>query len=136
MCIRDRRYVALYTTDLSLDVTQIIEYYAARWKIEASFKEIKQDIGSAASQTRDAYAVSNHLQMCLMATTITWQYAQRMNRAPNRRHEVINRISFAFSDVRRAVAKEAFSDHFSLDMLQNRQSANKSIFKTIMQLVA
>lgn len=130
------RYVALYTTDLSLDVTQIIEYYAARWKIEASFKEIKQDIGSAASQTRDAYAVSNHLQMCLMATTITWQYAQRMNRAPNRRHEVINRISFAFSDVRRAVAKEAFSDHFSLDMLQNRQSANKSIFKTIMQLVA
>ena len=30
-------------------VKEIIEYYGARWKIEAGFKEIKQEIGSAKS---------------------------------------------------------------------------------------
>ena len=130
------RYVALYTTDLNLSVEQIVEYYAARWKIEAAFKELKQDIGSASSQTRDAYAVTNHLQMCLMATTIIWQYAQRMNRAPARRHAVLNRGSFAFSDVRRAIAKDALSDEFSLGLPNTRQSANNSFFNTIIQLVA
>jgi hypothetical protein len=44
---RRTRYVALFTTDLSLKVEQIIAYYGARWKIEAGFKEIKQEIGSA-----------------------------------------------------------------------------------------
>jgi IS4 transposase len=43
--------------DLTLSVEQIIEYYGARWKIEAGFKEIKQEIGSAKSQTRNADAV-------------------------------------------------------------------------------
>lgn len=130
------RYVSLFTTDLDLEVAKIIEYYAARWKIEAAFKEIKQDIGSASSQTRDAHAVNNHLQMCLMAATLTWQYAQRMNRAPARRYEVRARTSFAFSDVRRAVAKEALSDQFQLGLLVSRESANNSFFSAIMRLVA
>jgi IS4 transposase len=51
---RKTRWIALLTTDLDLSVEQIIEYYAARWKIEAGFKDIKQDIGSARSQTHFA----------------------------------------------------------------------------------
>jgi hypothetical protein len=39
---RKTQWVAFFTTDLTLSVTQIIEYYGARWKIEAGFKEIKQ----------------------------------------------------------------------------------------------
>lgn len=58
---RQTRYVALMTTDLTLSVEQIIEYYGARWKIESGFKEIKQEIGSSKSQTRNADAVINHL---------------------------------------------------------------------------
>jgi len=56
---RKTRWVAFFSTDLSLSVQQIIEYYGARWKIESGFKEIKQDIGSAKSQVRDAHAVIN-----------------------------------------------------------------------------
>ena len=73
---RKTRWVAFFTTDLTLSVQQIIEYYGARWKIEAGFKEIKQEIGSARSQTRNAHAVINHLNFCTMATTLTWIYAQ------------------------------------------------------------
>ena len=51
-------WVALFSTDLDLSIKQIIQYYGARWKIESGFKEIKQEIGSSKSQTRNAHAVS------------------------------------------------------------------------------
>ena len=54
---RRTQWVALFTTDLSLSVTEIIEYYGARWKIEAGFKELKRDIGSAETQSRKPVAV-------------------------------------------------------------------------------
>ena len=109
---RKTRWVALFTTDLSLSVQQIIEYYGARWKIESGFKEIKQEIGSAKSQVRNAHAVINHLNFCLMATTLIWIYAERIKAGPERRHRVKGRISFAFSDVRRLITNAALSEDF------------------------
>jgi hypothetical protein len=53
---RRTQWVALFTTDLSLSVAEIIEYYGARW-MEAGFKELKQDIGSAETQNRHPVAV-------------------------------------------------------------------------------
>jgi IS4 transposase len=50
----------------------MIEFYGARWKIESGFKELKQDMGSQKSQCRTAQSVTNHLNFCMMATTITW----------------------------------------------------------------
>ncbi len=91
---RKTRYVALMTTDLTLSVEQIIEYYGARWKIEAGFKEIKQEIGSAKSQTRNADAVLNHLNFCMMATTLTWIYADRLQYAPDRKYKIRGRSGF------------------------------------------
>jgi len=60
---RRTQWVALFSTDLTLSVQEIIEYYGARWKIEAAFKELKQDIGSAETQTRHSNAVTNHLDV-------------------------------------------------------------------------
>jgi len=54
---RRTQWIALFTTDLSLSTVEIIEYYGARWKIEAGFKELKQDIGSAETQDRNPVAV-------------------------------------------------------------------------------
>lgn len=67
---RGTQWIALVSTDLNLAVEQIIELYGARWKIEAGFRETKQEIGSSQSQTRNAFAVTNHLQFCMMATTL------------------------------------------------------------------
>ena len=63
---RKTQWIALFTTDLTLTVEEIIEYYGARWKIEAFFKELKRDIGSAETQTRNSVAVTNHLEFCMM----------------------------------------------------------------------
>jgi len=80
---RNTQWVALFSTDLTLSVREIIEYYGARWKIEACFKELKRDIGSADTQTRNSVAVTNHLEFCMMATTLTWVYACRLEKTPS-----------------------------------------------------
>ncbi|WP_459918319.1 transposase [Desulfocicer niacini] len=58
---RKTRYVASMTTDITLSVEQIIEYYGTRWQIESEFKEIKQEIGNSKSQIRNAESLLNHL---------------------------------------------------------------------------
>jgi len=76
---RRTQWVALFTSDLSLSAAEIIEYYGARGKIEAGFKELKQDIGSAETQNRNSVAVKNHPNLCMMVTLLTWVYACHMS---------------------------------------------------------
>ena len=133
---RKTRYVALMTTDMTLSVEQIIEYYGARWKIESGFKEIKQEIGSSKSQVRNAESVLNHLNFCMMATTLTWIYADRLENAPDRRYKIRGRSGFAFSDVRRIIAEEALSPNFYRVCPLPGQTPQKSFVKTLLRMVA
>ncbi len=133
---RRTRWVALFTTDLTLSVTEIIEYYGARWKIEACFKELKQDIGSAETQTRNPMAVTNHLDFCMMATSITWIYACRLEKTPNRRHTVKGRDHFAFSDVRRLVAEAALHSDFALLCPPPGKTVTNSFVSVLLRMVA
>ncbi len=133
---RRTRWIALFTTDLDLSVTQIIEYYGARWKIESGFKELKQDIGSQKSQCRNAQAVSNHLNFCMMASTITWIYADRLKTNLERRHKVKGRGSFAFSDVRRIIAEAALDDDFHRLCPKPSNSPVNSFVTVLLRMVA
>ena len=133
---RKTRYVALFTTDLNLSVEQIIEYYGARWKIEAGFKEIKQEIGSAKTQTRDAHAVTNHLNFCMMATTLTWVYAERLRKAPERKYKIRGRAGFAFGDVRRIISEAVLDPDFNSICPYPRQTAQNPFVKTLLRMVA
>jgi hypothetical protein len=133
---RKTQWVALMTTDLSLSVAEIIELYAARWKIEAGFREIKQEIGSAATQTRNPDAVSNHLQFCMAATAITWIYAAHLQQAPKRRYASQTTTEFAFADVRRALAKDLAEQGFGGDCPDPGKPREKSLISVIMGLVA
>jgi hypothetical protein len=133
---RTTQWVAMFTTDLELSVTQIIEYYGARWKIESGFKELKQEIGSRTSQCRNAQAVTNHLQFCLMASTITWIYADRLKADPERRHKVKGRTSFAFSDVRRLIAEAALNDDFDRVCPKPGNPTKNSLVAVLLRMVA
>lgn len=133
---RRSQWVALFTTDLDLSVTPIIEYYGARWKIEAAFKEIKQDIGSAKSQTRNPHAVNNHLHFCIMATTVTWIYADRLEHTPKRCHAVNNRQHFAFSDVRKLITKAVLDKHFDTFFPKPGKPQQNSFIQALLQMVA
>jgi len=124
------------TTDLSLSIEQVIEYYGARWKIESGFKEIKQDIGSSKSQVRDADAVLNHLNFCMMATTLTWIYADRLQTAPDRKYKIRGRSGFAFSDIRRIMAEAALNVDFQSVCPLPEQRPQNSFVRTLLRMVA
>jgi hypothetical protein len=133
---RKTQWVALMTTDLTLSVEQIVEYYSARWKIEAGFREIKQEIGSSDTQTRNPDAVNNHLHFCMAATAITWIYAAHLKQAPVRRYASNNTNEYAFGDVRRALAKEIGREGFGIVCHDPGKPDNKSLISVIMRLVA
>ena len=133
---RQTRYVALMTTDLTLSVEQIVEYYSARWKIESGFKEIKREIGSSKSQVRNADAVLNHLNFCMMATTLIWIYADRLQCAPDRKYKIRGRSGFAFSDVRRIMAEAALDPDFQSICPLPLQRPQKSFVKMLLRMVA
>lgn len=96
----------LIASDTELTAAQMIEYYAARWKIESGFKEIKHEIGALDSQCRNENAVENHFNLSCLAVTLTWVYALKQTEAPKRRHPNRNTGAFAFADVRRKIAAE------------------------------
>jgi len=133
---RKTQWVALFSTDRELSVEQIIEYYGARWKIESGFKEIKQDIGSSKTQTRNAHAVINHLNFSLMATTVVWIYGTRLEKTPERRHYVKGRNTFAFSDLRHIIAKAALADDFNAVCNKNQKLSRKSFVDALLRMVA
>lgn len=133
---RKTQWVALFSTDMDLSVEQIIEYYGARWKIESGFKEIKQDIGSSKSQARNAHAVINHINFSMMAASITWIYATRLENIPERRHKVKGRNSFAFSDLRHIIAKAALSDDFNAVCNKKQKLPRKSFVDALLRMVA
>jgi len=133
---RKTRWVALFTTDLSLTTRQIIEFYGARWKIESGFKEIKQDIGASSSQMRNAQSVTNHLNFCMIATAITWIYAIKLENTPDRRHIVRGRNSFAFSDVRHIIAKAALNNHFDIVCPKQAKPVNNLSVAVLLRMLA
>jgi hypothetical protein len=133
---RANRFVAFFTTDLSLTPEQMLEYYGARWKIESGYKEIKQDLGSRHCQARTADAVTNHLHFCMMAATLVWIYAARTDQAPLRRHAVSGRSGYAFSDVRRTLAEIALSDDFRRLCPLPRSSPKNAFVALLLRLVA
>lgn len=133
---RKTQWVALFTTDLTLEIEQLIEFYGARWKIEAGFKELKQEIGSSKSQTRNPNAVINHLHFCAMAASITWLYAERLDHTPQRCHPVIGRKSFAFSDVRKLITKVVLDKDFDRVFPKPVIPPYNSFIQALMRMVA
>jgi len=131
-----KQWVALFTTDLSLTVEQIIEYYGARWKIEASFKELKQDIGSQKTQARTENAVTNHLNFCMMAITFTWIYSLRAKQAPKKHHQVKGREHFSFSDVRYEIAETIAQKEFSTFLNKTRKPRKNNFITAFLKLAA
>lgn len=133
---RKTEWIALFSADMDLSVEQIIERYGARWKIESGFKEIKQDTGGSKSRTHNAHAVINRINFSTMAATITWIYGARLEKAPERRHKVKGRNSFAFSDLRHIIARAALSDDFNAVCDKKQKLTRKSFVGALLRMVA
>ena len=103
---------------------------------QSGFKELKQEIGSGKSQCRNAQSVTNHLNFCMMATTICWIYADRLKTDPERRHKVKGRTSFAFSDIRRIIAEAALDEDFDRVCPKPGNPTRNSLVAALLRMVA
>ena len=72
----------------------------------------------------------------MMAASLTWIYASRLEKTPTRRHAVAGRNHFAFSDVRRMIAEAALSDNFSSLFPVPRKSAVNSLVSVLLRMAA
>ena len=71
-----------------------------------------------------------------MATTLTWNYADRLQQAPERRHTVRGRSAFASSDVRRLLAEAARHPDFQTLCPPPKQSPQNPFVPLLLLMVA
>jgi len=85
---------------------------------------------------RNAFAVTNHLQFCMMATTLVWIYADRISHTPARRYITKERTEFAFGDVRRLMSSVIAKEGFDSLCIESPKPKKNPLIATIMRLVA
>ena len=99
-----------FSSDATLDVTTILETYAARWGIEVFFREAKQLLGFADSQARKEAAVLRVAPMIgLLYTTLVLWFAEGIHNStiavPPCRPWYRHKRGLAFTDVLRAAQR-------------------------------
>ena len=62
-----KEHFLLFTTDLAMTDEQILEYYAARFQIEITFRELKQDLGAFNYRLNSQLGFSRYLQISFLA---------------------------------------------------------------------
>ena len=65
------RYFCVYTTDLTLDVCQIVRYYHKRWLIETAFRDVKQHFGFDSYRVKSRQSINRWVQLSFVASCLT-----------------------------------------------------------------
>ena len=66
------RYFCVWTTDLTLEISQIVAYYRRRWKpIETAFRDVKQHFGFDAYRVRARKSINRFVQLSFVAASLT-----------------------------------------------------------------
>ena len=65
------RYFCVFTTDLTLDVEQIVQYYRQRWLIETAFRDVKQHFGFDAYRVKSRKSINRLVQLSFVASCMT-----------------------------------------------------------------
>ena len=65
------RYFLVFTTDLTLEIPQIVEYYRQRWQIETAFRDAKQQFGFSEYQVKSRKSINRFVQLSFLAASLT-----------------------------------------------------------------
>ena len=65
------RYFCVWTTDLTLEIPQIVKYYRRRWEIETAFRDAKQHFGFSGYQVKSRKSINRFLQLSFVAASLT-----------------------------------------------------------------
>ena len=65
------RYFCVFTTDLTLEIPQILAYYRQRWQIETAFRDVKQHFGFDAYRVKSRKSINRCVQLSFVAASLT-----------------------------------------------------------------
>ena len=65
------RYFLVFTTDLTLEIPKILEYYRQRWQIETAFRDAKQQFGFSEYQVKSRKSINRFVQLSFIAASLT-----------------------------------------------------------------
>ncbi len=65
------RYFCVFTTDLTLEIPKIVEYYRHRWQIETAFRDAKQHFSFDAYQVKSRKSINRFVQLSFVAASLT-----------------------------------------------------------------
>ena len=65
------RYFCVFTTDLTLEIPKIVEYYQQRWQIETAFRDLKQHFGFDAYRLKSRKSINRFVQLSFVAASLT-----------------------------------------------------------------
>jgi transposase len=65
------RYFCVFTTDLTLEIPKIVEYYRQRWQIETAFRDAKQHFGFDAYRVKSRKSINRFVQLSFVAASLT-----------------------------------------------------------------
>ena len=65
------RYFLVFTTDVTLEIPKILEYYRHRWQIETAFRDVKQHFGFSRYQVKSRKSINRFVQLSFLAASLT-----------------------------------------------------------------
>ena len=65
------QYFCVFTTDLTLEIPQILKYYRQRWLIETAFRDAKQHFGFDGYQVKSRKSINRFVQLSFVAASLT-----------------------------------------------------------------
>ena len=65
------RYFCVFTTDVTLEIPKIVEYYRQRWQIETAFRDVKQHFGFDAYRVKSRKSINRFVQLSFVAASLT-----------------------------------------------------------------
>ena len=65
------RYFCVFTTDLTLEIPNILEYYRQRWQIETAFRDAKQHFSFDAYRLKSRRSINRFVQLSFTAASLT-----------------------------------------------------------------
>ena len=65
------RYFLVFTTDMTLEIPKILEYYRRRWQIETAFRDVKQHFGFSGYRVKSRKSINRFVQLSFIAASLT-----------------------------------------------------------------
>ncbi len=65
------RYFLVFTTDMTLDISQIVIHYRHRWHIETAFRDVKQNFEFDIYQVKSRKSINRFVQLSFVAACLT-----------------------------------------------------------------